>query len=165
MKIPMNTCQRVRLYVESISPSGNWGLNGAGFKKFHMLLDFVIINFQCFLSNVLKTFSFFLVCNCCLSIRNKFMDNDFLIKIIFDKITFHFLFRFCFFQRVVGVFVSGSGCFYSKALANIDIGCSHGFVVDISICHLQVSQSVATMSQSQFSICLNREAPISCDVL
>lgn len=54
---------------------------------------------------------------------------------------------------------------YSKALANTDIGCSQGLVVDISICHLQVSQSVATTSISQLSICLNKDAPISCDVL
>ena len=30
------------------------------------------------------------------------------------------------------------------AIANMDIGCSHRFPVDISICHLQVSQSVTT---------------------
>lgn len=33
---------------------------------------------------------------------------------------------------------------YSKAFARIDIGCSQDFEVDISICHLQVSQSVTT---------------------
>lgn len=33
---------------------------------------------------------------------------------------------------------------HSKTIAKIEIGCSQRFVVDISICHLQVSQSVTT---------------------
>ena len=32
-------------------------------------------------------------------------------------------------------------------------GCSQGLEVDISICHLQVSQSVATRSAPEASIC------------
>lgn len=54
---------------------------------------------------------------------------------------------------------------YSRALAKIEIGCSHRLLVDISICHLQVSQSVATQSMSASSICLNKDSPTSCEVL
>ena len=52
----------------------------------------------------------------------------------------------------------------SSAAARIESGCSTRFEVDISICHLQVSQSVATTSQPDASICRNNPSPIACDV-
>jgi hypothetical protein len=42
-------------------------------------------------------------------------------------------------------------------------GCSQRLLVDISICHLQVSQSVTTMSAPLSSICRNSGAPIAWD--
>ena len=52
----------------------------------------------------------------------------------------------------------------SSASASIEMGCFTFAEVDISICHLQVSQSVATKSAATSSICRNSEAPIPCDV-
>ena len=54
--------------------------------------------------------------------------------------------------------------FYASLEARMCSGCSHGFEVDISICHLQVSQSVATMSAPEASICRNSGAPMACEV-
>ena len=44
------------------------------------------------------------------------------------------------------------------------MGFSTGTPVDISICHLQVSQSVDTQSTWAFLICSKSGAPICCDV-
>ena len=52
----------------------------------------------------------------------------------------------------------------SSAAAKIESGCSTRFDVDISICHLQVSQSVATTSQPVASICRNSPSPMACEV-
>ena len=52
----------------------------------------------------------------------------------------------------------------SSAAARIESGCSTRFDVDISICHLQVSQSVATTSQPVASICRNSPSPMACEV-
>lgn len=43
-------------------------------------------------------------------------------------------------------------------------GCSQGLEVDISICHLQVSQSVATRSAPEASICRKSGSPMACEV-
>ena len=53
---------------------------------------------------------------------------------------------------------------YASLEARMCRGCSHGFEVDISICHLQVSQSVATRSAPDASICRNSGSPMACDV-
>ena len=52
----------------------------------------------------------------------------------------------------------------SSASAMMLIGFSTGTPVDISICHLQVSQSVATQSGATSLICLKRPEPMACEV-
>ena len=53
---------------------------------------------------------------------------------------------------------------YSSACASNVIGCSQRLLVDISICHLQVSQSVTTRSAPLSSIWRNSGAPMACEV-
>ena len=52
----------------------------------------------------------------------------------------------------------------ASACASRVMGCSQRLLVDISICHLQVSQSVITISTPLASICLNSGSPIACEV-
>lgn len=58
--------------------------------------------------------------------------------------------------------VPGNG--YASAFASKVMGCSQRLLVDISICHLQVSQSVTTISAPLSSICRNSGAPMACEV-
>lgn len=58
--------------------------------------------------------------------------------------------------------VPGNG--YASAFASKVMGCSQRLLVDISICHLQVSQSVTTISAPLSSIWRNSGAPMACDV-
>ena len=53
----------------------------------------------------------------------------------------------------------------SSASAIIEIGFSTCTLALISICHLQVSQSVATISTFKSAICLKRLSPIFCESL
>ena len=54
--------------------------------------------------------------------------------------------------------------YYFNACANKVMGCSQRLLVDISICHLQVSQSVTTRSTPLSSIWRNSGSQIACDV-
>lgn len=51
----------------------------------------------------------------------------------------------------------------ASACASRVMGCSQRLLVDISICHLQVSQSVITRSAPLSSICRNSGAPMACE--
>ena len=51
----------------------------------------------------------------------------------------------------------------ASACASRVMGCSQRLLVDISICHLQVSQSVIARSAPLSSICRNSGAPMACE--
>ena len=73
-----------------------------------------------------------------------------------------FYFRF-FADYLFGYLFSSIVFSTSSASAIIEMGFSTGAEVLISICHLQVSQSVATKSTPNDSICLKRPSPMRCE--
>lgn len=144
MKIPKNTCHRRRLYVGSIFSFGSSGRCGSGLRIFHITIDF---DYQ--FSNT--TYILFVLPN-----HARFRNSSKLFTLNFISFRykskrFHFQnkaseqkkYRFRLSILSLSSF-SKFVCFHSNAFANIEIGCSQRFEVDISICHLQVSQSVTT---------------------